>query len=483
MSESSFLWHDFETFGTDPRRDRPAQFAALRTDEALNPIDEPQVVYCSPADDVLPQPMACLITGITPQIARIEGLAENEFAARIHEQMARPGTCKVGYNNFRFDDEVCRHLFWRTFFEPYSHEYANGNSRFDLIDVLRLTRALRPDGLAWADREDGTPSFRLEDLAAANGLDTSRAHDALADVEATLGMARALRQAQPKLWDWALGLREKQVVNDLLRPGQPLLHASSRFPASSCATAPVLPLGPHPRFNNQWIIWNLNVDPGPFFDLDADTLAECLWTPGDALPEELSRLPVKQIRANRCPMLAPMAVLDPAARDRLGIDPAQLDRHRARLEDQPDFVARILALFTPADDPTGQAADAETDLYGGFSPRSDQQIYPRVRAAGADELARMGAPFRDERLNTLLFRYRARHYPDSLDTAERERWARHRYQRLVSDPELGSIQWPAYQQQLETLMPRHPDRAELFADLARWPGEIGLPELAETNNQ
>jgi exodeoxyribonuclease-1 len=263
-------------------------------------------------------PEACLITGITPQHALSEGLPEYEFAHRIQALMSQPGTCAVGYNNFRFDDEVTRFLFWRNFLDPYRREYSNGNSRFDLIDLLRMTRALRPEGIEWFDRDDGTPGFRLEDLAACNGLDTRNAHDAMADVTNTLGMARRVREAQPKLWRWALRLRNKATVDELLGQQKVLLHASSRYPAHQFCIAPVLPLFRHPNIASQWLVWNLRIDPEPFAGLDDELLGDLYWTPTADLPEEFERLPVKWVRTNRCPMLSPTGTLDESAADAPG---------------------------------------------------------------------------------------------------------------------------------------------------------------------
>jgi len=479
MSDSSFLWHDFETFGADPRRDRPAQFAALRTDEQLQRIEEPTVFYCQPGNDVLPQPAACLITGITPQLALARGLPEHEFAERIHQAMSRAGTCSVGYNNFRFDDEVTRFLFWRNFYDPYAREYSNGNSRFDLIDVMRMTRALRPEGLEWPDRDDGTPSFRLEDLAQANGMDTSRAHDALADVEATLGMARLLLRHQPRLWEWALGLRQKHAVAQLLEPRQPLIHSSARFPAAHCSTSVVLPIAPHPSYSGQWIVWDLRYGPEEFEDLSVDDLADRLWVSKDDLPEGLNRLPVKLIRTNRCPMLSPLAVLDTEAAQRLALDPATVQHHASELAKKSDLIQRLIELFEPAMGKGIEPShDPELALYDGFVPRPDSAIYPRIRQADGDELRRLGSPFKDERLNQLLFRYRARRFPDSLDEDERARWHDYRRRRLLDDPDLASIQSASFEAELVARMQSDGDASGILEALAQWHQGLKLADLS-----
>jgi exodeoxyribonuclease-1 len=248
MTET-FYWHDYETWGADPSRDRASQFAGLRTDLDLNPIGEPLVIYAKPADDFLPHPEACMVTGISPQLAYEQGAPEADFFRFIHEELSTPGTCALGYNTLRFDDTVTRFGFYRNFYDPYEREYANGNSRWDLIDVVRLTRALRPEGINWPTKDDGSNSFRLEDLTAANEIEHAGAHDALVDVKATIALARLLKQAQPKLFDYVFTHRDKNSINillDVVNP-KPVVHSSMRFPARLGCVASVLPLIRHPK--------------------------------------------------------------------------------------------------------------------------------------------------------------------------------------------------------------------------------------------
>ena len=213
---TSFYWHDYETWGAEPARDRAAQFAGLRTDLDFNPIGKPLVIYARPADDFLPQPGACMVTGISPQKAYEEGVPEADFFRFIHEEMSVPGTCSLGYNTLRFDDEVTRYGLYRNFYDPYEREWKNGNSRWDMIDVVRLTRALRPEGINWPQKEDGVTSFRLEDLTAANDIEHAGAHDALVDVTATIAVAKMVKQAQPKLFDYVFTNRNKQALAKML---------------------------------------------------------------------------------------------------------------------------------------------------------------------------------------------------------------------------------------------------------------------------
>ncbi|MEO7071649.1 MAG: exodeoxyribonuclease I, partial [Rhodanobacter sp.] len=296
----TFFWHDYETTGADPRRDRPLQFAGIRTTAELEIIDAPVMFYARPPRDMPPHPDACLITGITPQHADREGLGEAEFAARVHEQLSAPGTCAVGYNSLRFDDEFTRHLLYRNFYDPYAREWENGNSRWDLIDLVRMCHALRPEGIVWPQRDDGTPSFRLEHLASANHLDQEHAHDALSDVQALIGLARLIRVRQPRLWAWYFALRRKQRVFDLLDVVgmTPLVHVSSRYPASRRCLALIAPLAPHPSRSGEVIVCDLATDPSEWLDLDEDDIADRIFTPRADLPEGVNRVPLRTVRAN-----------------------------------------------------------------------------------------------------------------------------------------------------------------------------------------
>ncbi|MBR4877153.1 MAG: exodeoxyribonuclease I, partial [Rhodocyclaceae bacterium] len=264
MNAYSFLWYDLETFGTDTRLDRIAQFAAIRTDAALNETGETHNLYCRPTDDYLPDPAACLVTGITPQHAHTHGLAEPAFARALYRAFAQPGTLGTGYNTLRFDDEFVRHLFWRNFIDPYAREWQNGCGRWDILDLIRCAHALRPEGIVWPQNEDGTPSLRLEHLSAANGLEHEAAHDALSDVRATIALARLVRQAQPRLFDYCLKLRNKQHVRAQLAPlvgKAPFLHISGMYGYAHGNCAIVWPLAWHPCNQNELIVWDLREDP------------------------------------------------------------------------------------------------------------------------------------------------------------------------------------------------------------------------------
>lgn len=439
MPEPTLFWHDYETFGADPRRDRPAQFAGIRTDMDLNPVGDPVSVYCQPSDDYLPVPRACLITRITPQKASAEGVPEPEFVRLIERELSQPMTCTVGYNNLRFDDEVTRHVFYRNFFDPYAREWSNGNSRWDIIDVGRLCYALRPDGVQWPQHEDGSPSFRLEDLTRANDLTHGQAHDALSDVEATIGLGRLLKKAQPRLFQWCFELRKAAQVSALInwKSMEPVLHISRHFPAARGCLAMVVPIALHPRYAKRVICYDLAEDPTPLFELSPEDIADRVFTPSADLPEDVKRIRLKTITMNKCPVLAPLSTLAGVDTDRIGLDVAQCQRHLELIREAPDLREKLQAVFIQGTTDGGMD-DPDVALYsGGLIDRESRSVLQQILMSPESKLPELAARLTDKRLQRLVFRYRARNFPGSLTPDEHERWQRHRRRRLLGDADEG----------------------------------------------
>ena len=451
MANQTFYWHDYETWGANPARDRPVQFAGVRTDAELNIIGDPLMVYARPSPDYLPHPEACLITGITPQQALQEGVSEAEFIATVHAELSQPGTCGVGYNSIRFDDEVTRYTLYRNFYDPYAREWQNGNSRWDLIDVARLCRALRPEGIEWPLREDGTPSFRLEELSAANGLSHESAHDALSDVYATIDLAKLLKQCQPKLFEYALSLRDKRSVAAMLDvvTQVPVLHVSGRLPAAKFCSALMMPLALHPENKNSVIVYDLSVDPTPLIELSAEEIAARVFSATADLPEGAERIPLKEIHINRAPIVATAKLLDEAVSQRLQIDMSQCRRHWAQLHKAQGVQEKLQKIFAARQ--FAESNDPDVMLYGGgFFNGEDKKMMDEVRRATPDILAMQRYHFKDARLPELLWRYRARNFPMSLSDSEREKW-RSFCRRCLREPEQGQLGFTEFRQRLVAL--------------------------------
>ena len=437
MTAHTFLWHDYETFGANTRRDRPAQFAAIRTDAALNEIGEPLMVYCQPAPDYLPNPEACLITGITPQICLERGIPEYQFAAQIEQAFAEPGTIGVGYNTIRFDDEITRFMFWRNLIDPYAREWQNGCGRWDMLDVVRTAYALRPEGITWPTKPEGGASFKLTDLTAANGLTHEAAHDALSDVRATIALARLIRDKQPRLFDFCLGLHKKdRVANELGLPttvqgAKPFLHISGMFPADKGCLAVMWPLAMHPTNKNELIAWDLAHDPRELLMLDTATIRQRMFSKTADLPEGVTRLPIKTIHLNKSPMvIGNLKTLSPAMAQRWGVDMATAMTHATTASAMTDISGIWPEVFNRPQDKSAAAPDVDEDLYNGFVSNNDRRKLTQLRTLTPERLAAARTGFEDGRLEELVWRYRARNFPASLTPEEAATWDAHRAARL-----------------------------------------------------
>jgi exodeoxyribonuclease-1 len=445
---TTLLWHDYETTGADPRRDRPLQFACLRTSVDLEPLGPTQVYWCQPPVDALVSPRATLTTGLAPDDCAARGDTEARFADQVHEVLAEPGTCAVGYNSLRFDDEVTRHLLYRNFHDPYAREWRNDNSRWDLIDLARMAAALRPDGIAWPV-VDGRTSFRLQDLAAANRLIAEAAHDAASDVHTTLALGRLLRDRQRRLWDWYWTLRRKQAVQPLLdwRLRAPVLHVSSRYPAARRHVAIIAPLAVHPERPNEIIVCDLVEPVDELLALDADEIADRVFTARADLPEDVTRIALRTVHINRCPALAPLATLRADDARRLGIDVEACLERASRIAVDTGLADKVRSVYARAGAlPT--APDVDAALYAGFLPDADRGLLEAMRTSPPQRLATIGERFGDRRYRELAFRFRARNFPQSLDVDEVERWHAHCHKRLIDGDAGAGAAWRSWRAEL-----------------------------------
>lgn len=475
--KASFYWHDYETWGTDPRRDRAVQFAGMRTDLDFNPVGKPLMVYAKPADDLLPQPAACMVTGITPQLAVKEGVCEADFFHAIHAELSRPGTCALGYNSIRFDDEFTRYGLYRNFYDPYAREWRNGNSRWDIIDMVRLTHALRPEGINWPKNEEGVVSFRLELLTAANGIEHEGAHDALVDVKATIALAKLIREKQPKLFDYVFNNRDKRKLAQQLsvRDQQPLVHVSAKYPARLGCIAVVVPVAQHPTNRNGIIVYDLRIDPQPLFDLSIGKIREKLYTPSSELAEGEQRIPLKMISVNHAPVVVPLNTLTNEAREKWDLMSDREQQHLQVIRDAPELQEKIRQVF--AEQSFSEITDPDQNLYGGFVSNSDRKLCDHILKSLPAELAEFDPVFEDEGLRELLFRYRARNWPESLKAKERQRWDAYRLQRLTEADGGSSITLKEYRKQLSCMVvdAQLTDQQRQVVDaLLDWPLQIGL---------
>ena len=478
---SSFYWYDLETWGINPKTTRPAQFAGIRTTTDFEIIGDPLVLYSDPTEDLLPDPGSVLITGITPQFAHENGVSERTFAAKIFEEFTTQGTISLGYNTMRFDNEFIRYLFWRNFYEPYVHESRNDCSRWDIVDVVRLTRALRPEGIEWPfDEETGKPTNRLEKLSKANGIEHDSAHDALSDVYATIGMAKMIATKQPKLWDYVFSHRDKFWISNMLDIASmtPVVHSSNKISSDFLGTAVVAPIA---KLDSGVVVaWDLRQDPTTLLDMTVDQIKANIFAKKEDLPEGQERLGLKGINPKKSPVITPISVLDSAASDRIKVDMSAVSEYRKKLLSAHDLADKIISVYsgnnyssTPHE---VSYITADEQLYGGsFVSRDDRLVCNDIIDSPDADVPTIKPVFSEQRLSDLWFMYKCRNFPESLSEEDQQRWHQHCKDKLLNSE---TINFASFEASLNDIY-QNPDNSSKLAalnDLKLWAESI-YPEI------
>lgn len=467
MSQT-FFFYDLETSGLNPRQDRIMQFAGQRTTLDLEPIGEPYNILVKLNDDTLPAPDALIVTGITPQQTLADGYTEAEFARLLMEEIFTPDTVTVGFNSIRFDDEFIRNLFWRTFNDPYEWAWRDGRSRWDLLDVVRMTRALRPEGIEWPV-VDGKAVNKLELITKQNGIDHFKAHDALSDVEALIAVTKLIKNKQPQLYAHLFSVKDKRKVLELvnLEDKKPFVYVSGRYDAEFEKATVAFPLTS--GRNGNVIVYDLRYDPTPLLRLSTKELAKSMYATWEERQKEgFIKLPVKELQYNRAPAIAPVGVLEREdGWKKIGLDVATIEKHRDILLSYPAFAENVRSLYESrpefAKDP-----DPEAQLYDGFVPDVDKLRIEKVRHADINTLADMHPEFTDERLNGLLLHYKARNFPQSLAEDEAIEWEKWRAERITK-------QLPGFVSRLQELAKKYGDddgKSYLLQEMQLWAESI-----------
>lgn len=474
----TFFFYDLETSGLSGRDDRIMQFAGIRTDMDLNQVGEPYNLLVALNDDTLPSPDALMVTGISPQQTVSEGYTEAQFAKILAEEICSEETIMVGFNNIRFDDEFVRHLFWRTFRDPYEWCWRDGRSRWDLLDVVRITRALRPDGIEWPVTTDGKATNRLELITKLNGIDHFKAHDALSDVEALIAVTKLLKTKQPQLYEYLLKLRDKNEVKKLvnLDDKKPFVYTSGRYDAAYDKTTVAFPLTAGK--NGNVIVYDLRYDPAQLIDLDSKELAKKLYaTWEERQAEGFVSLPVKELQYNRAPAVAPLGVLEQGdGWAKLKLDMATIESNRNTLLEAPHFAENIRSLFESKPE-FKKSPDVEAQLYDGFLNDSDRVRVQAVVSADERNLADYHPQFQDERLDQLLLHYKARNFPKVLSVDEIRAWEEWRVARLQR-------QLPGFMKSLERLGKQELTDSQQFImqELQLWLENIAPSDMSDQSS-
>lgn len=430
--QNGYIFYDYETFGADPKKSMPAQFGALITDLDLNIIEKIQF-YCKPQKNQIPAPISVLVTGITPQDCVQEGFSEPEFAAKINKILSQAGYCIIGYNNFSFDDELTRFLFYRNFEMPYNWHFDQGNSRRDLYEFIRLVYALRPETLNWHynldDNGNKKVSLKLTDITSVNNIAHEHAHEALSDAIATYELFKLIKKNNPKLFDFAEKIHRtkdfRSYFNLIQQQAKPLINISPFYGLDNSNLAVVLPLISD---NNTTVVCDLSVDLDAWINLDSDQLRQRLFAKKEELGE-LSRPPLQQVKFNRVPLLLQQNLLREQDLERLNLDFTKINDNFIRLQQLlqlSDFRQKLVAVFCPENHSESNAEsneieflDIASSLYKFNFFKTDFKSFAtkirRQTVIDSEDLAKLRGGSNSDELNLLFDYYLYQNYPTNLD--------------------------------------------------------------------
>lgn len=448
---NTLLWYDLETFGLNPRSDRIAQFAAVRTNDKFEIIDDPIILYCKISPETIPDPMACMVTGITPQETLEKGLSEYEFMKAIDYQFSASNTCVVGFNSIRFDDEFIRHLYYRNFMDPYLREWTNGNSRWDIIDLVRATHDLRPEGINWPKNNWGYSTIKLEKLTEANGISHENAHDALSDVYATIAIAKLIQEKQPRLFKYVFDLRKKDKVRSLLNieSKEPVVHTSQMFQNKNSYTTLVSPLGVDPTNRNCIYSFDLRYSPTDLIMLPVEEVRRRVFTPEKQLGVGEKRVPLKGIHINKCPFVAPLSTLTDEVAIRLGINKQECLKHYDQLKNNSELIQKIREIFAPNEAKSLGLDDVDSQLYSAFFRDDDKAAFKLIHSVEPEKLVKMELKCHDNRVPELWRRFKGRNFLELLDENEQKWWKNYCAARMISPRISGASDFGEFKKRLD----------------------------------
>ena len=465
----TFYWYDYETFGLSPRVQRIAQFAGIRTDENLNILDK-HMFYCKPTHDCLPAPEACAVTGITPQLCEQKGLIEHEFIKKINKEFTVPQTCIVGYNSIAFDDEFTRHTLFRNFLDPYAWHWQNGNTRWDILNVARFCYAHKEhESLEWEKNENNRPIFKLDSLAPANAIDHANAHDAMADVRATIGIAKIIQETQPIFFNYALSLNEKKEVSRKVKILHPMLLTSSAFGYKCSFTRMVTALCYHPDYPDRAIVFNLEQDPEILLELEVDELKTLVFTKKVDLPKGIDKLELSELVFNKSPMFvcSPKSdnfKLSPLLIEKLQVDMDKCMKNLSYVQNNQKQIEKTVQSIYKKDPEREMSNDIDQSLYDNFVSNNDRKICNHIQSLSSNEIGLLNPNFEDRRLLKLFLNFKARNYPELLSENEQEEWFEI-VQSRVQNGANGFLKYDSFENSLDNLKNSNPKKNKLWQDL------------------
>jgi exodeoxyribonuclease-1 len=399
----SYVFYDTETTGIDTAFDQILQFAAIKTDADLNELDRFEI-RCRLMPHIVPAPGAMKVTGVTvSQLHDTAHCTHYDMVRKIRAKMLEWSPAVIlGYNSIDYDENILRQAFYKTLHPPYLTN-TNGNCRGDVLRMVRSASILEPDAIVIPVDAKGKNIFKLDKVAPANGFDHSAAHDALADVEATIHLCRLLMSKAPAVWSTGMRFSQKASVIDYVSSER--VFCWCEFFGGAPHSWLVTPIGQNPQNSGEYYVFDLQFDPDTLAALSDEKLATALTR---------SPKPVRRLKCNAAPMLA--AIEDaPAITVALALSSDELERRADVLEQNDGLRARLIAALEAGREPFETSPHVEKQIYDGFWPRSDDVLMETFHTVPWEQRLAIADSFQDKRLKTLALHLIHIERPDLLN--------------------------------------------------------------------
>ncbi|WP_315730341.1 MULTISPECIES: exonuclease domain-containing protein [unclassified Bradyrhizobium] len=407
-----FVFYDTETTGTDTSFDQVLQFAAIHTDFQFNELGRFER-RCRLLPHVVPAPGAMRVTKVTAAQLTDPSLPSHyEMICDIRQQLlAWSPALFVGYNSVDFDEHLLRQAFYKTLHPPYLTN-TNSNSRSDALRIAQATSIFVPDALLIPTDEEGQNVFKLDQLAPLNGFVHDRAHDAMADVEATIFLCRLIADKAPEVWSSFMRFSQKAAVADHIAAERVFCLSDFYFgkPYSWLVTT----LGTNPAISSEFYVYNLAIAPEEIIGLTDEDLVERLAY----LPK-----PVRRLKTNACPMLASLEDA-PSICSASSLDTAELNRRADLIQADQAFRERLIKAFELTRDQREPSPHIEEQLYDSFFPREDEALMQQFHLVPWEDRLPLVTALKDRRLRQIGLRLIYTERADLLEALERERYDR-----------------------------------------------------------
>ena len=399
-----YIFYDTETTGLETTFAQILQFAAIKTDKNLNELERFDI-RCRLLPHIVPSPGAMLVTEISPEILVDPQLPSHYVAfQQIRKKLISwSPAIIIGYNSLAFDEEILRQAFFQTL-QPTYLTNTDGNQRSDVMRIMHAVSIYQPNTISVPTDAKGKETFRLPQLAPANGHNHDHAHEALADVEATIYLAQLAKDRAPDIWKIMHRSVQKNDVAEYVT-SQPCFALTERY-FSKAYSWLVTYCGTNPKINSQMAVFDLNFDPNDYRSLSVGQLVDVL--------NESPKV-IRTLTTNKLPIMMP-AECAPEGTRALNISESERYSRIECIHNDRKFMQRVGEALSLRYADRVASPYAEKRIYDGFPDRSDETLMNEFHEAGWEDRVGLAEQIQDDRLAEFAYRLMYFERPDILSS-------------------------------------------------------------------